>query len=50
MVSPVRVRVLPLYFCKDLQVKLSALFAGLRIECRFYHNGHSLEVLREKVV
>jgi hypothetical protein len=37
-----------------LQVKLSAIFAGLRIECRFYHNhyhnGHSLEVLREKVV
>ena len=54
MVSPVRVRVPPLYFCKDLQVKLSAIFAGLRIECRFYHNhyhnGHSLKVPREEVV
>ena len=54
MVPPVRVRVPPLLFCKDLQVKLSALSGRQRIERRFYHNyyhnGHSLEVLREEVV
>ncbi len=54
MVSPVRVRVPPLYFCKDLQVKLSALFVRLRIERDIHHNCHhnglSFEVLREEII
>ena len=54
MMSPVRVRVPPLLFSRYLRVKLSALSMVLLIERRFYHNhyhnGHSLEVLREEVV
>ena len=54
MVSPVRVRVLPLLFPSDLQGKRRALSVRLRIERSFYHsnyhNQHSLEVLREEIV
>jgi DNA-binding transcriptional LysR family regulator len=54
MVSPVRVRVPPLLFSKDLQRRPLALVGRPSIECRFYHNhyhnGHSLEVPREEVV
>ena len=54
MVSPVRVRVPPLLFSRHFQAKCPALAARLRIERRFYHNhyhnGRSLEVLREEIV
>jgi hypothetical protein len=54
MVSPVRVRVSPLLFCKQLQDKRLALAARLHVERRFYHNryhnGHSLKVPREEIV
>jgi hypothetical protein len=50
MVSPVRVRVLPLLkYLQNVRKRL-ALSARFHVERRFYHNGHSLEVLREKVV
>ena len=54
MVSPVRVRVPPLLFFRHFQVKLSALSARLHVRRLFYHNcyhnGRSLEVLREEIV
>src|SRR5215203_5779546 len=50
MVSPVRVWVPPLLFSRHFQVKLSALSARLQVRRLFYHNGHSLEVLREEIV
>jgi hypothetical protein len=54
MVSPVRVRVPPLLFSRHFQEKRLVISARFHVERRFYHNhyhnGHSLEVLREEVV
>ena len=49
MVSPVRVRVPPLLFCRHFQEKRFGLFARPRIERGIHHNGRSFEVLREEL-
>src|SRR5215213_4877897 len=54
MVSPVRFRVSPLLFCRDLQVKSLAALRRCSRGCSYYHNqyhnGRSLEMRGEEIV